>query len=47
MQRLAQIVACNREEAGLCQIGQLELVRALFDLALQRCIGSSSWAPCC
>ena len=40
MQRLAQVMACGREKAGLGQIGQFELVRALLDLALQRCIGA-------
>ena len=40
MQRLAQIMARSRQEAGLRQVGQLKLVRAFLDLAFQRCIGS-------
>src|SRR5262245_32620185 len=36
MQRLAQIVARRSQKAGFCQIGELELMRALFDLTLQR-----------
>ena len=40
MQRLAQIVARCREEARLGQVGDLQLVRALLDLALERRVGA-------
>src|SRR5262245_23878937 len=40
MQWLAQVMARRCEEAGLGQVGQLELVCALLDPALERCIGS-------
>src|SRR5262245_42781826 len=40
MQRLAQVMARSREKAGLGEIRQLELVRALLDLAFQRSVGS-------
>ena len=40
VQRLAQIVACRREEARLRQVGDLQLVRALLDLAFERRIGA-------
>src|SRR6185369_12746570 len=36
MQGLAQIMACGRQEAGLSEISQLELLRAFLDLALER-----------
>src|SRR5205085_8124140 len=40
MQRLAQIMACCSEKARLGEVGELELMRALFDLALERGIGA-------
>src|SRR6266404_1107634 len=36
MQRLAQVVARRREEAGFCGIGELELMGPLLDLAFKR-----------
>src|SRR5262245_26328655 len=40
MQRLAQVMARSREKARLGEVRQLELVRALLDLAFQRSVGS-------
>ena len=40
VQRLAQVVACRRQEARLGQVGLVELLRALLHLALQRGVGA-------
>ena len=39
MQRLAQVVARRSQKARLGEIGELQLLRSLLDLALQRGMG--------